>query len=386
MKILHITNGDTKGGSERCLLELMNYETSHEISPVLLTPKENELNTYCDKNNIENYHIPYYWFMYPVKSKKDRIKYSIRRGQYYIENELATDNICKVLDIKGISLIHTNNSVIDFGVRISEKYNIPHVWHLREGGIDSYFLKPFVRNLPLYMMKENTQFIATSNAVKSEWVKLGIRDHLIKQLYDGVKAPVQELSASNSDTNLIKFVVVGEISETKGQNRIVEALERAPKTLLRRISIDFWGHMASPTYEEKIKKLIINSGLDKVITIRGVTPSIWSVLDKYDAGINYTNFEAFGRSTVECLYRGLPVLACNTGANNEIINHLMNGYLFDYYHYEDMINGIAYICDNIEEFRLRRKIIKDIAIERFSADLSSKKIVDYFMKVAKSAY
>ena len=375
--ILHISNGDDQLGSAKCLYDILSYElTQKDIRPIVLTPFHNKMNEFCENNNIENYAIKYCWFMYPVHDKTAFIKYPIRMAEYYGGLKRAISIIEKKIDLKSVDLIHTNNCGLDIGMLISDKYQIPHVWQLREHGFTQFRFTPFRFNAIQYMIRSPyTTFVAVSETTKAEWVQLGIPHDRILVSYDGVQPPTELQSKTKSDK--IRFVMCGAISETKGVDLVVKAFAKLPQVMRKRLSLDLWGDGTSQ-FKQHIKALIEKNSLKDVVHLKGFTNNIWGTLSNYDVGINCTNFEAFGRCTVEYLMSGMPVLAANTGANTEIITHQKNGYIFNRDSLQSLADGLIHFTKHIEDYRLRSEIISNNAIERFSAQASSERLLSLF--------
>ena len=379
--ILHISNGDDQLGSAKCLYDILSYElTQKDIRPIVLTPFHNKTNVFCDNNNIENYAIKYCWFMYPVHDKTAFIKYPIRMAEYYGGLKKAISLIEKKIDLKSVDLIHTNNCGLDIGMLLSDKYQIPHVWQLREHGFTQFRFTPFRFNAIQYMCNSPyTTFVAVSETTKAEWARLGIPRDRILVSYDGVQPPTELLNRTKSDK--IRFVMCGAISETKGVDLVVKAFAKLPPEMRKMLSLDLWGTV-TPNYRSYIESLIAKNHMGDIIKIKGFTNSIWDTLHNYDVGINCTNFEAFGRCTVEYLMSGMPVLVANTGANTEIITHQKNGYIFNRDLLQSLTDGLIHFTKHIEDYRLRSEIISNNAIERFSAQASSERLLSLFREKA----
>ena len=380
--ILHISNGDDCLGSAKCLYDILSYETSQQdIKPIVLTPFQNKMNEFCNKHNIENYTIKYNWFMYPVHDKTAFIKYPMRCLEYYFGLGKALRRIEKSIDLKSVDLIHTNNCGLDIGLIVSDKYQIPHVWQLREHGFTQFRFTPFRFNAIGYMTKSPyTTFVAVSETTKAEWVRLGIPSDRILVSYDGVQ-PCSELP-QRIKSDRIRFVMCGAISDTKGVEIVVKAIAALSQKQRERLSLDLWGTVTSD-YRQYIESLIRDNNLDDIIHIKGFSNDVWSTLEDYDVGINCTNFEAFGRCTVEYLMSGMPVLAANTGANPEIIKHEENGYIFNRQSLESLTTGLMYFTEHIADYRTKSESIRKNAIDSFSAEASSERLIKLFRQKAR---
>lgn len=378
LRVLHIANGDDCFGSAQCLYEILRYELNcKDITPIVLTPQKTGMNDFCEKYNIENYSIKFCEFMYPMHDKLAKIKYCIRKIEYYLYKHNSIMKVEKLIDFSKIDIIHTNNSLNDLGARISKKYKIPHVWHLREGGPYQQNLRPYFSGYANYMAKSNSHFIAVSNAVKKEWIKLGIPQQDIKVIYDGVS--MNKNIYKKTPDKRIRFVMTGSYSESKGQIQVIEAISLLSDEYKNKIHVDFWGN-GVPRYTNFLNSKIVEKNLSNVIELKGFSQDVWETLSHYDIGLNCTRFEAFGRTTVEFLINGMPVIASRLGANLELIND-SNGIFYEYGNVDELKNCIIYMVDNNSIYN--SKNIADYSRKKYSCDISNRNIIDYFKSIIK---
>jgi len=73
---------------------------------------------------------------------------------------------------------------------------------------------------------------------------------------------------------------------------------------------------------------------------------LYSMADVY---VNPSLQESFGYTILESMLCGTPVVAFNTGAVSEIIDHKQNGYLADYKSAEDLAKGIMWILSSPDQ-------------------------------------
>ena len=115
MRILHFASSDGKFGSAACLKELVFLRKKNNLEPIVITPKHNQINDFCDMNSIQNYVVKYEQFMIPKHNVFFifAIKYIYHILNYVINNHKAEKKILSNIDINTIDTIHTNTSVID---------------------------------------------------------------------------------------------------------------------------------------------------------------------------------------------------------------------------------------------------------------------------------
>lgn len=378
MRVLHIANGDDKMGSGKCLYELLAYELrSENMIPIVINPFHNKMNDWCDINGIENYSICFPVFMYPYHDKQAKLKYLIRKLQYLLLKGPALKELEKKVDLKSMDVVHTNNCLNDLGRMVAKKYHKPLIWHLREGGLTQHNLHPFIKKFADYMNEYTSAFIAVSKAVANEWIKYGIMPEKIKVIHDGVKLPEKQIKINKNKK--IRFVIAGSISEVKGQIQIINAFDNLPEIIKAQVELDIWGG-GEKSYIDFISKVIEERNLGEIIHLKGFVNDIWSVLSDYDVGFNCTRLEAFGRTTVEYLISGLPVIASDLGANLEIINE-NNGMLYQYDNTDDLAHKIVEMVVSLERFD--RDWISADSKEKYNCDMCNERIVEAFREFVK---
>ena len=57
---------------------------------------------------------------------------------------------------------------------------------------------------------------------------------------------------------------------------------------------------------------------------------------KIDVELVCSRAEAFGRSTVEAMLGGIPVIGCNSGGTPELVKDEITGFLFEYGNYIEL--------------------------------------------------
>ncbi|BAK48509.1 predicted glycosyltransferase [Clostridium sp. SY8519] len=380
LTILHILSSDDKYGSAQCFLELLSYELQdHEIIPIVVTPKLNDINKKCDALGVQNYSINYEQVQIPKHDITAIFvaKYLYHSFLYYRYRSGAIQGISKIILNNDVDVIHTNSCVIDVGALAAEKTGRVNVWHLREFGKEDfhfYSVNPFIIST---MNKECNRFLAISNAVKKTWLRKGITS--IETIYDGVDAKRFASSASIKDHNKLQAVMSGSFCEAKNQKLLVEAINMLPTDQRKSIHIDFYG-LCEGYYYQSVKELIEKYNLECIFTFRGFVTNIPEILSNYDFGILCSRAEAFGRVTVEYMMAGLCPIAPATGANLELIDE-NSGVLYAELTPLELSKTIA----NIIQGKINPKHLGNNAKVRsrnnFDIGINAIKIIDYFKKV-----
>lgn len=359
MRVLYIADELTQSGAIKSFEEVVcTMKNIYGIDVIVCTSGRSELNNRLESCGIKTVvscyasamqNSPITWWKIPVKYIWCGIKYFLKRDQ-------AIKKIEEQLDFSQIDLIHTNVNRTDIGVELANRHNIPNVMHIREFGDADFNCWSYRKHYIEYLNQNVTEFIAISNAVKKSWVERGLSSSHVNVIYNGVhsekiKAVVpEELSAFH----VMRMVIVGGVIPAKGQIQAIRAINKLPKEIKKKVSLDIIGWSSKEYFsilESEIRKL----GMEDQIKVLGPKSDIYDRLCDYHVGLMCSKAEGFGRVTVEYMHAGLGVIASNCGANPELIENRETGLLYDWGN-EEML------ADKITEYYYNRKLLKKCAI------------------------
>lgn len=319
-KILFITHDDMTGGSAKAFFEQIQY-IQEQFVPVVVTLTKNQLYYSLKKMGVEVYaarfgftaiwntirlFLPIKWLLY---------------GSWL--NYFAFIKIRRKLPFSSISLIVSNSSVINFGAYIHKKTGIRHIHFLREYGDD---LVPLISNVGKIINDNANMCISVSQAVANRWIEKGLNKTKIKVVYDGVNAPLITRHLTRKD-EAIKICMCGRISKFKGQIFAIKSLLLLPGDIRKKVVLDIYGKGPITLYLRMFVKI---HHLNKNIFFKGFSSNLDSEMYNYNIGLNLTEKEGFGRTTVEYMLHGLYVIGCNSGATPELLCDGKYGSLVEY--------------------------------------------------------
>lgn len=116
----------------------------------------------------------------------------------------------------------------------------------------------------------------------------------------------------------INFVQVARFTDMKNQECVAHAVDRLPEDIKRRVRVIFVGDGYG---RKRIEKLITKRKLQNCFKFMGAKEpeEIPEILDSCDFGLMPSKAEGFGLGAVECMARGLPVLALDIPVLREIV-------------------------------------------------------------------
>lgn len=353
MKVLFISAGDYKYGAPKSMFELIvSLKNIYGVEPVLLTKKHNELNDKCNMLGIENYS---FWsrdimagsaYRNPVLNM---MKQCVKFCLYIWGGIIVHWQISRMrIDFNSIDIIHTNLNRNDIGCYISKKYNIPHIWHLRELGGKDNKIHAYRMDVIGYMNKNADYFIAISETVRRAWGERGLDEKKTKVIYNGLDVGIfKQRKEQKHSEDKVKIVITGRIEPFKGQDQLIKAIGLLPNEIKGSILVDIFGEAYSD-YKNYLIKYIQKMELGDIVHFCGYCDNVPEKLAEYDVGIVASKAEGFGRVTVEYMLAGLMVIAADTGANTELIDNGRNGLIYSYGDAQDLAEKIEKVIKNPE--------------------------------------
>lgn len=379
MKILYITHYSSFYGANRSLFQLMKEikEKGNEIA--VLTPDDGEFYKACKKKGIICFASKFYNFLTNQKSKlKNIVKMQLN---HYLFKK-AFINIKKSFHP---DIIHVNSSLSNIGVYLANRFNCKLVWHIREyGDVDYNLHYTYSLDKVLNIYEKANRIIFISNDLQRNYEIEKFKHKFPNSIviYNGISNDYS--IENNKDCDIINFLICGVISPQKNQIEVIKAC----KELLNRDVKNFRLYIVGDgpnEYVNSIKQYVEENSLQDYVIFVGYQKDVKPYLKLCHWGIMPSNREAFGRTTVEYGFAGLPVIANDSGANPEIIHNGINGYIYKH-------NDVDALCNLMEEAIMMKEneykeLSKSSKLEasKFSSTKNSQSIYEEYCKLLKIA-
>jgi glycosyltransferase involved in cell wall biosynthesis len=355
-RVLHISEF-TKGGIETHLNEVLKYQANHH-DVYLMAAQQN--------SNLDSLGIsPDRLYLYPYK----------RSPQYFLK---AMQCIHKKIKEVNPDIVHVHGTFAGFFLRtlFLLKRKRPIVIYCSHGwaflmDTQSWKKKVFARIEKLLSLRTDC-IINISQYEYQMSVNYGLSTEKSVVVYNGVSDAVpshHEPFAVNQDK--INLLYVGRFDRQKGFDLLLEVFRDHPfsdvtlylvgDTVLKEFEYDY------PINTVKIG-WVDNSEIDRYIRA-------------CDAVIVPSRWEGFGIVAIEALRNKKPVIASNRGALPEIIEHGVNGYIFDFDNKEELVNIIQGLNKN--KLEMMGKTGEKIFYDKFHADKMNKRIERIYVDALK---
>jgi len=231
---------------------------------------------------------------------------------------------------ESVDLIYSNTIVSPVGALLAQVKNCPHLWHVRESieDIDGIYNWGTRRSMH-FVDKNTTTIICNSQATQSKLAAY-IPKEKLKVIYNGFPELEQFASAKREPIltdRRVRLGIVGYVKPYKGHLLAVRALSGiVEQGIDAELVIAGIGTL---DYIDAIKELARKLRIDDRIIWKGFLNDITEMYNNIDILLVCSKAEPFGRTVVEALAHGCPVVGPNSGGLPEIIQDEYNGLLYE---------------------------------------------------------
>lgn len=330
----HSTAPINLGGAERSMIALVEdwYASDPEFEALFITkaPRGKFIEAIEDRG--WSYLAFRYrgWTIPKADAPVSEITYFAR------DDYAATLDIVAAMEKRRPDLVVTNTVVAPWGAFAAAILGIPHAWFVREyGDLD--------HGLAFQTGRERTfeDIGLLSQAVFAN--SLALKSHIGQYLDEGKvtvvypRADAAELAHKASEVPEtppfpqpdpgLKVTVVGRLSETKGQWRVIDAIgELAARGVV--VSLCLVGGQEQPDFDARLMTRARKLGIADRVTIVGERANPFPFIQAADVCVTPSGIEAFGRSTLEYMLLGKAVIASEGGGSAELVTPGETGFLF----------------------------------------------------------
>jgi len=228
-----------------------------------------------------------------------------------------TSQTRKIIEKEDIDLVHANTLAATWAINAAKLAKVPVVWHVRED--PSYFDRTSIAK---YADKVD-RVIAISKWVKSA---LGFSSGKVEVIYNAVEP--SDLSGGSSEAIRKEFNIkkgdvlvgqIGSISRRKGTDVFLKA---CAQVLKKRDGVRFLivgDHTPGERFKPTIDKIVKELRLENKIIFAGTRKNIADVYAALDIVVSSSISEPFGRTLIEAMAAGKPVIGTSAGGIPEII-------------------------------------------------------------------
>lgn len=373
--ILFITwNNDATGGGLISMLDLIQVlRKEYNLNIFVIVPYKNTGSDLLNELKIPFTIIRSYSWMVPI-SAKNSLSTKIKNIVKKIINARAINKISKFIKENDIDLVHLNTTYTYVGAKSAIETNTPFVWHLREFVEQHQNNTMWDRDKGNALINEANKIIVISDSLKKKYINVFDSEKLVR-IYDGID--VNKFYNPNKmifNHEKLIFLVVGRITYPKGQVDFARACSKLYLNGFKNFEAWFIG-----SWEEDVKsdiEDIFNSADMNNFKFFGHEKDIEKYYAQADISFTCSEYEAFGRTTVEAMLSGNLVIGTDSACTKELIDKDY-GLLYKLHDSEDLYEKIRFAIENQE---LCKKIAKN-AQEYMHSNMTTEKNAENVFKV-----
>ncbi len=345
INVLIVSHSSYLYGAEQSLLTLLKGLDRKRFEPVVLLPDDagNLLNEIC-KLNLKLVIIQAPWWL----GKESKL--SVLEGT--LEEIMAVPKIIDVIQEHEIDLVYTNTIVKISGAIAAKLAGIPHVWHIRELVQVQDFITPLGLQDTLKLVDYlSDRIITNSEATSKQFISMGLKDK-IEVIYNGIDLSLfdQEPRSGGLRKELglepesPLIAVMGYLQRCKMQDIVIKAMDIVSRTHPN-VKLLIIGQ-GDADYQVYLEQLIKFYNLGDYVVFLKFRQDIPQILQEIDLIVVPSVAESFGRTSLEAMAAGKPVVATRTGGSAEIVVDSLTGYLVPPGDHEKLADAIIKILSD----------------------------------------
>lgn len=314
-KVLYLLNSTLQlSGATKSFLLMLKGVMDYGVNPIVVVPDANGVTTILQQMGIRVVVVPFRMNAYPpVECVKDWLLFIPRLIGRLGLNTIAIIKLRKIFADEKLDIIHTNVSVIDIGIRLSELLCVPHIYHIREYGDWDFGYHHFpCRKSYLRKLRKNGSWsIFITKSLKTYY---GMDNNPTSSV---IYNPI--CHSSYTVVNEIKkpyFLYAGRLDRGKGVFDLIKAY------------IFYKSHVSNPLYlyiagdsnsEDKviIESMVKEEHIEHLVSFLGYREDVDLLMQEATAIIIPSYNEAFGRCLTEAMFNGCLTIGRDTGGTRE---------------------------------------------------------------------
>jgi len=327
LRVLFVSHTAELNGAEQMLLLTLKALDRKKFEPLLVVPRPGLLAEEASRAGVRTAVIPGKWWL----TSRSRVW---TQPLAWLWNIPSVCRMKRLIRREGIGLVFTNSAGNFSGALAARLAGVPHIWSVHEILRGRERLLAFAlggRALVRLICGLSDAVIVNSKATAEAFGR-GAGVVVMPNGLDLSRASGRRDEMLRARLGLEKkhvvLGVVGKVTPNKGQQAAILALAelRDQRPGLRLLVV---GAVGDGEYFERLRDIVRRRGLEGRVVFTGFVPDVFAHLRLMDLLLVVSRTESFGRTAIEAMAAGIPVLAVSVGGLPEVIAHGRNGFLVD---------------------------------------------------------
>lgn len=353
IRALFLSHDSSLYGAQRSLLGLLSRLDRTEVDAMVVAPHDGPLN-----DAIADLGIPVtvrrvvHWIAAGVDTRKSRLQIS-RDCLSGLKARVWA--LARHIERNQIDVVYTNTVISIEGALAARVTRRPHIWHLREQVSGNSQLKSSVPAwlVPHVVGRLSARAIVNSCYLGQAYARGEIKTKL-SVIYNGVDPMPFDLDRAEAARSVkaelgLNFaarlvVLIGTVIPRKGQMLFARAAARVARSSPDSVFLIVGEGDAD--YIREIKAFGVSAGIAKSLRFLGWRDDIPRLLAAADVLVVAADEEPFGRTVIEAMAAGTPVVSTRCGGPEEIVIDQVTGLLVHRRDVASLARAIEHIiCD-----------------------------------------
>lgn len=381
LRVLFVSHDSGPYGAQRSLLSLVAaLKKRGLISPIVVAPNEGFLTEGTQRAKITTLQQKYHLWLTNRPSWR-RHPYGLFK---ILQNFLAARKLLQRVEALDVQLVYSNSIASSFGGILAYFAGKPHIWHVREVTGDRtsvYFNVPETLAHKLLTLKVDGVVANSISTTQSEPCnQLPLENRTV--IYNGFDFPLPDArkikARKLTDAKPKNLLMVGSLTPVKGHSvaiRAIHALQQKGVNVELMIAGEGDAH-----YVDSLKSLVEELNLSRQVQFLGYQSQTRNLFLGATALLIASSWESFGRTAVEGMAFGTPVICSDQGGTTEIVTDDHDGYLFRTGDPEKLAEAYSKLISDPEQYsRLSQNAI-DTAFSRFSLERYAQDVENFVVQ------
>lgn len=325
--VLYIVHDSDIAGTSLSTLNLIK-SVSKYVQPIVLLRSEGAVSSLYRKEGIECIieSFPINWdYLKCGKNVFRYLYYEYFNIKKFIEEEKqAFQRIYPLLKDKNIQIVHSASSVITIGVRLAKALHAKHVWHVREFlDLDFHISPQLGFSYTGKLIRRSDFAIAITKNVYKRWHLQKMRERS-RYLWDAVR-PESEMCFDENKEKYFLFCS-GNLTSEKGVDAAIRAFGMSGVTE-QGYQLKVIGR-GNGRQIERLKELAKTFRCKHAVSFLGFCDDVKPLMVKARGFLMMSLNEGLGRTTIEAMFYGCPVIARHSGGTVDFLRDRDNGFFF----------------------------------------------------------
>jgi len=350
LRVLFVSHSSYFFGAEQSFMCLMEHIDRDRFEPIVTLPKNmpnGVLHTRLKECNVKTIVVDF---------PKRWIDCNVSPLEGMVQEFSTIDLYCDIIQQENIDLVYTNTITKISSAIAAKILNVPHIYHVREVLDDHPLQSSFTINTTKQIISCLSDHIITNSRFVSAQFETITPANRVSHVYNGIDTslfePGRRYSKIRDEYNIANDVyligIIGTVHSHKNHEDLVNAfafLKTDFKAKLIIVGLVFQDYYAY------LKDLIDSHSISDQVIFVPFRDDIIDIIHELDLVVVASLAEPFGRTSIEAMAAGKPVVAAATGASPEIVEDGVTGYLVPLRAPEKMADAIMAILSDPEKAR-----------------------------------